>query len=349
VASAPGIDGRPAPCPGDAILDEWFPVAAAADLVPGSRHAFELLDERWLLVCGADGTPLVVRDTCPHRGAQLSLGSFDGERIACCYHGWEFGLDGRCLAQPAHPGRTPPAVAALRPVPLVVAYDLVWICVGASPRELPRYPAHAEHPGHTVLLGPKVLQATGPRIVENFLDMAHFPFVHAESLGRVPHTEVRDYGVAVVDGELRFSDCVFWQPNPGPRATEGGDVAYEYQVSHPYAAALTKIPSEADGGDLDGFSLLLITSPMSEFACRVWMLTTVRDPDADLAAFNAFNTIIFDQDIVTVESQRPRRLPLDPGAEVHQRADRGSLAYRRWLKDRGIRYGTSLNDPGGSP
>ena len=42
-------------------------------------------------------------------------------------------------------------------------------------------------------------------------------------------------------------------------------------------------------------------------------------------------------------------VPLDPGAEVHQRADRGSLAYRRWLKDRGIRYGTSLNDPGGSP
>ena len=70
------------------------------------------------------------------------------------------------------------------PNTVVVAYDLVWICLGAAPRELPRYPAHAAHPGQTVVLGPKVLQATGPRIVENFLDMAHFPFVHAESLGR---------------------------------------------------------------------------------------------------------------------------------------------------------------------
>jgi phenylpropionate dioxygenase-like ring-hydroxylating dioxygenase large terminal subunit len=329
---------------GDRIADEWFPVATAADVVPGSRHPFELLDERWMLVCGRDGSLLVVRDTCPHRGAQLSLGTFDGERIRCCYHGWEYGLDGTCLFQPAQPDRTPPANAALTRVAVRVDYDLVWVCVGGAPRDLPRYPAYAGYPGLTALLGPKVVRSSGPRVIENFLDMAHFPFVHAESLGRVPHTEVRDYEVTVGDGELRLTDCVFWQPNPGPRATEGGDVAYEYGVSHPYAAILTKIPSEADGGELDGFSLLIVASPMTELACRVWMLTTVRDPDADLAAFNAFNTAIFDQDVPVVESQRPRRLPLEPRAEVHQRADRASLAYRRWLHDRGIRYGTSLND-----
>ena len=107
---------------------------------------------------------------------------------------------------------------------------------------------------------------------------------------------------------------------------------------------LTKIPSEVDGGELGGFSLLIVASPSDEADCRVWMLTTVFDPDADLASFDAFNQTIFAQDVDIVESQEPKRLPLDPRAEVHQKADRVSLAYRRWLLERGIAFGTSAND-----
>ena len=31
-----------------------------------------------------------MRDLCPHRGIPLSAGWFDGERVTCKYHGWEF-------------------------------------------------------------------------------------------------------------------------------------------------------------------------------------------------------------------------------------------------------------------
>ena len=31
-----------------------------------------------------------LRDICPHRGIPLHYGRFDGETIACCYHGWRF-------------------------------------------------------------------------------------------------------------------------------------------------------------------------------------------------------------------------------------------------------------------
>jgi len=333
-----------APRPDDPIRNEWFPIATASDVTAGSRHPFDLLGDRYVLVCGNDGRLLAVRDTCPHLGAQLSLGRYDGERIACPYHGWEFDNAGRCLLQPAQPTLDPPRLADLHPLPVTEAYGLYWLCVGDEPHELPRYPDYAEHPGRTVFLGPERLASTVPRIIENFLDMAHFPYVHADYLGQVPHTEVRPYGVATVDGELRATDCVFWQPKPGPTATEGGDVAYEYRVSHPYAAMLTNLPSEHDGGARGGFSLLLMASPEREASCRVWMLTTVWDEDADLESFNAFNRIIFTQDIPIVESQRPVRLPLDPHAERHQPSDRTALAYRRWLVDRGIRYGTSRND-----
>lgn len=336
----------------DRIVDEWFPVIDSDEVRPGTWHPFELLDDRYVLVCGEDDSVIVTHDTCPHRGAQLSLGSFDGVCIRCPYHGWRFDTTGRCVEFPAHPLVQPPPSASLRQVAAQEAYGLWWVCVGDDPRPLPHYPAHGEHPGRTVSLGPKLLHATGPRIVENFLDMAHFPYVHGGYLGEVPHTEVRDYRVgidwSVADGELQLTDCVFWQPDPGPTTVGGGDVFYEYGVSHPYAARLRKIPERA-GDDSATFSLLIVASPETETRCRVWMLTTVADPDGDLASFNAYNEVIFGQDVHIVESQRPQRLPLDPRAELHQRADTGSNAYRRWLVDRGIRYGTSANDPDPPP
>ena len=63
-------------------------------------------------------------------------------------------------------------------------------------------------------------------------------------------------------------------------------------------------------------------------------------PTSIAEAQRAFNDLIFNQDKPTLESQRPQLLPIDPRQEVHQPADAGSLAYRKWLVERGIRYGT---------
>jgi len=329
--------------PDDPIRNEWFPVARCADVGPGDAIPFRLLGERCVLLCSAEHTLTALPDTCTHRGARLSLGTFDGSRLTCPYHGWRFGTDGTCEERPAHPGVAIPAGCHLPAFAVQERYGLVWVCLGDGTRQPPQYDAYADYPGRTGIIGPKKLSATGPRVVENFLDVAHLPFVHAGYLGREPHTEYREHDVVEIDGELRAVDVVVWQPTPSPRATEGGDVHYEYGVSHPYAARLSKIPSEADGGVLGGFSLLLVATPETEARCRVWILSTVFDPDADLASYDAFNELIFSQDIDMVESQHPKRLPLDIRSEMHQKADKMSLAYRRWLVERGIRYGTSRN------
>ena len=330
--------------PDDRIVDEWFPVATASSVTPGSAHPFDLLDDRFVLLCDTAGAVTCVPDTCPHRGAQLSLGRWDGERLACPYHGWEFDGAGVCRFQPAQPTLVPPAIAGLRPIPVRLAYGLYWVCLGPNPRELPDYPAYGTAPGPTGWIGPERLGSCGPRIVENFLDMAHFPYVHEGYLGERMHAEVRPYGVEEADGGLRAVNCVFWQPRPGPMATAGGDVDYVYSVTHPYAATLQKVPSEAGGGELGVFWLMIVASPEREDRCRVWLLTTLNDPAGDIEESDAFNRVIFGQDIPIVESQRPVRLPIEPRAERHQPADRLSLAYRRWLVARGIRYGTSRND-----
>jgi len=41
---------------------------------------------------------------------------------------------------------------------------------------------------------------------------------------------------------------------------------------------------------------------------------------------------MFDEDIPIFESQRPQRIPLNPAAEMHQRADKLSAAYRQYLQ-----------------
>ena len=50
---------------------------------------------------------------------------------------------------------------------------------------------------------------------------------------------------------------------------------------------------------------------------------------------------IFGQDRPIVQSQRPELLPLDLQAELHLKSDRTAIAYRRWLNELGVTFGTS--------
>jgi len=65
-------------------------------------------------------------------------------------------------------------------------------------------------------------------------------------------------------------------------------------------------------------------------------MTNFESSDADL---RGFQDRIFLQDRPILENQRPLRLPLAPGAESPVRADRMSVAYRKYLRDAGLLYG----------
>jgi phenylpropionate dioxygenase-like ring-hydroxylating dioxygenase large terminal subunit len=324
----------------DPIRNEWIAAAASRDVAANAMLGVVVCGERIALTRAIDGELRAFADQCPHRGAQLTLGSFDGDRLACPYHGWQFDRGGDCVHQPAHPTLTPPPHCGLRSYRAVERYGLIWVCLGASPSAMVDYPAFDRRPDRNSVFGPKTLASSAPRIIENFLDMAHFPFVHNDYLGQTPHNEVRNYTVRSTADEVEATDCWFWQPRPGPHATEGGDVAYRYHLNTPYTASLDKLPAEVDGGEAGAFSLLIVASPVEETRCRVWMVQSAYGDDTPLETFDAFQEIIFAQDIPVVESQLPKLLPLDLHAERHQAADRLALAYRAWLKARGVRYGT---------
>ncbi len=82
------------------LYDLWYLAMPGGRLKPRRLVAMTLLGEP--LVFGRDhaGAPFALRDNCPHRGVPLSYGAFDGKEIECCYHGWRFDRDGKCVGIP---------------------------------------------------------------------------------------------------------------------------------------------------------------------------------------------------------------------------------------------------------
>ena len=72
---------------------------------------------------------------------------------------------------------------------------------------------------------------------------------------------------------------------------------------------------------------------------RVWFRMALTDFESSDDEIRAFQHTIFTQDQPVLESQRPKRLPLDLRAELHTAADKASSAYRRYLKASGITFG----------
>lgn len=91
-------------------------VAKVGDLPPGRRKIVEI-DGRSIGVFNVGGRFYALRNTCPHQGAPLCLGSLsgtalpsrpgeyvwgrEGEILSCPWHGWEFDITtGRSVFNP---------------------------------------------------------------------------------------------------------------------------------------------------------------------------------------------------------------------------------------------------------
>ncbi len=220
-----------------------------------------------------------------------------------------------------------------------VQYGYIWASLGQSVQsffELPEYDEPDRRNIHAATIRVKV---SAPRAVENFLDLAHFPFVHPGSLGEEPFTEIKDYDVVILEesNEVLAQKCRVWQPNPMPTSTEGYEVDYVYRVPHPYCAILYKV----NAIDMDRMDVISIfAQPVGEEECNANMLLTIIDDQNSDAAIRSFQQMIFAQDKPILENQVPKRLPLDLRAEMSVRCDALSTAYRRWLHKRDVRFGT---------
>jgi phenylpropionate dioxygenase-like ring-hydroxylating dioxygenase large terminal subunit len=318
------------------LRNDWHPVTELAQFDQRPVQATRLLGED--LVLWRDGDQYHAwQDLCVHRGAKLSLGKLVGGCLMCPYHGWTYDTEGQCVRIPAHPTQAPPAKARVRRYQAKVGYGLLWVCLGEPAGDLPPFPEWAQPGFVAAVCGPfSHIRAHGPRLIENYLDAAHFPFVHAGVLGDPERAEIGDYQARITERGVETDPIAVYQPDP--YGGSAGQVTYTYHAFRPLTAHFTKHMPGATNG------MVLTVTPHDELDSSAWFLvaTTTRTDSAELKRdYTPRIAAIFDEDRAIVESQRPELLPLDLQAELHLRSDRVAIAYRSWLRQLGVRFGTA--------
>jgi phenylpropionate dioxygenase-like ring-hydroxylating dioxygenase large terminal subunit len=317
-----------------ALAREWFAIAWTREVTRGKLIPRRLLGTDVVLWRSEAGVHCW-RDLCIHRGARLSLGRVCSERVVCPYHAWEYNAQGECVHIPAQPDQPPPRKAHARTYLTKEKYGMVWVALEEPLNDLPVFPYGDDSSFRLIPSGPYAFRAQGPRVVENFLDVAHFGFVHAGLLGDARHAEIGEYEVQAGERGPEARDIRIWQPDPDGQG-KGATVTYRYWVSAPLTAGLEKVYGE------QRFGILLQVVPVDADLCEARVLMAIDYAhDVPEESFVTFQDRVAAQDKAVVESQRPELLPLDLQAELHLRSDRMAIAYRKWLRAIGFRYGTA--------
>ena len=221
------------------------------------------------------------------------------------------------------------------------AYGYLWVSLGNPAGDVPLIEEALESDRRYVACGAIHVKASGLRIVENFLDMAHFPFVHTDILGSEPHTEVAHYGCEIrrdVD-EVWATDCIFTQPKAALSAEGAIETKYIYRITTPFTVLLYKT---CPNSDTRWDAICLFVQPLDPDRCVAHPVMFLIDDISREADLVGFQQVIFLQDRIILENQRPVLLPLEPRMETPTRADASSVAYRRWLKEKGLTYGAQV-------
>ena len=87
---------------GEYLRRYWHPVFISSELheLP---IAVKILDEELVLFRDKSNQIGLVHKHCPHRQASLEFGICQDKGISCCYHGWQFDIDGTIIEVPGQP------------------------------------------------------------------------------------------------------------------------------------------------------------------------------------------------------------------------------------------------------
>ncbi|MDH3444591.1 MAG: Rieske 2Fe-2S domain-containing protein [Deltaproteobacteria bacterium] len=166
---------------GEMLRRYWWPVGFSQEVDAKDRpRRIQLLGEDLVLFRDGSGKLGVLHIGCMHRGTSLEFGRVEDRGIRCCYHGWLYDTEGRCLEQPAEPDGstfrnriTQPAYKAEELGGLIFAY------LGPEPAPLlPRYDLLVREDGGRVV-GAGEEHCNWLQRAENSVDQSHLVALHA--------------------------------------------------------------------------------------------------------------------------------------------------------------------------
>ncbi len=178
----------------------WHPLGIATELKDKPKRR-RLLGEDLVLFRDETGRLGLLGLHCPHRGTSLEFGDIEDGGIRCCYHGWLFDVEGRCLEQPAEPAGSSFKDRIRQPAYKVEELGgVIFAYLGPQPAPLlPRYDVLVREDG-VRSMGARVQSCNYFQAVENTVDQHHFRFLHRTPAARQwldteLESEVTDFGI----------------------------------------------------------------------------------------------------------------------------------------------------------
>jgi 3-ketosteroid 9alpha-monooxygenase subunit A len=161
----------------------WHCLGLADTFRDGGPHAVEAFGTKLVVFADSQGALHVLDAFCRHMGGDLTMGTIKGDQVACPFHDWRWGGDGRCASVPyAH--RIPPRARTRAWLTLEQNRQLfVWNDPqGAAPPAdvvIPRIEgAFSDEWSDWTWDSVTIDGANCREVVDNVVDMAHFFYIH---------------------------------------------------------------------------------------------------------------------------------------------------------------------------
>ena len=190
------------PC-GDYLRSFWWPIGMTEEVPEDLPHKTKLLGEDLVLFKTRQGEFGCLHLNCSHRNTSLEFGNVTECGIRCCYHGWEYAVDGTILDTPGEPAGSKIKDKVFHGAYPIVEYKgLLFVYMGRQ-EVMPEFPVYDTFNLADDELVPYSISypANWLQIAENTTDPYHTVFLHAnhsvdhfeESWGEMPVIEWHEH------------------------------------------------------------------------------------------------------------------------------------------------------------
>ncbi|MBO59305.1 MAG: hypothetical protein CL440_03765 [Acidimicrobiaceae bacterium] len=314
------------------LKNYWYAVALSDD-VDLNPIAVKLLDEEFVIWRESDGGLIAAESKCPHRQAPLSHGSIEKGCLVCPYHGWTFGESGKCIDIPSSSDGVPvPARAHLEIFEVIEKYGLIWLCIGKPVN--PLFDLKEEHDPSFRRINTEVQkwEVAATRMVDNFLDITHFPYVHSGTFGAGQETKVPNITLEYLDDDFFGYRYDVLAANPEEAKTTSGsdEETVERSMTSGFNLPLTVRSTITYRSGLEHV-ILLLSTPIDEtssyFTFVIWRNDDFSVPAEEVISFDR---AIGEEDRVMLEKLKGA-MPLGKTALVNVQSDKATVEWRRQL------------------
>jgi len=212
---------------------------------------------------------------------------------------------------------------------------LVWIAIEDPLAPLPTLSGWREPDSLVAMCDVVRTPVSAVQLIDNFMDAAHFPFVHAASFGVADAFEVSSDEIVRDDWLVRSTFSAPYQNHDDPLVETGEHPLVQdhtvTKVGFAGCNAALELRFPLTGGL---FGIVYACQPESATSTRVFKVIARNDVDeAGMEQCVKDEDAILQEDLAILERFTSMTLTTDLTVEVHTRADRLSVAWRRLMSD----------------